>query len=385
MNNQPAKEEDRQHRDEMNLLEFPIGIIADRVPLDPTTGKEVNEIAFERTIIEHGQPKEQKWIARGDPNYGGLLRGSDLDAFTALMTQWGRSDFQHRIVSLGSIYSVLKTAGKSDQGANYKRFHRSIDRMYGLSIEAYNAIYDPKDQRRVPRFRFRLLSSDTLKSTSDSEMPRGLVHITEEFYSLVALGYLKFTDIERYWRLPTTYSRRLFQYLDKHRSRALRECNGTFEINGYLLAKKLGTLDQTLHLYKPWKIREVMGTHLDALIADNYLAGYRWKKEGKGGSAPVALEVTYTPGTQPPSWMRLLSDAEVEAIAFISRMLNEPENQAYVGRVVREIGVSKARGILGDVIARAEADPATHKGKLFTYLAEQQRPRHGTRQSSRYR
>jgi hypothetical protein len=372
MNKKLVREEEKPHRDEMHLLEFPMGVIADRVPIDPATGLETTEIIVERTITEQGQPRQQKWIARGDPNYGGLPRGFDLDVFTALMTQWGKSDFQHRIISLGSIYSILKMGGKSDQGGNYRRFHRAIDRLFGLSFEAQYSIWDPKAQHRIPRFRFKLLSSDVLKSTDGAEAPRGIVRVTEEFCHLIALGYLKCTDIERYWRLPTTYSRRLFQYLDKHRSRALRERAGRFEINGFLLAKKLGTLDQTIHSYRPAKLRDVMAPHLDALVADGYLAEYRWKREGRG-RAPVVLEAAYTPTAAKAPRDRVLSDAELAAILDISRLLGEPESQPYIGHVVREIGPAKARQILTDVIARSEADPKTHKGKLFTYLSEQQR------------
>jgi hypothetical protein len=74
----------------------------------------------------------------------------------------------------------------------------------------------------------------------------------------------------------------------------------------------------------------------------------------------------------------VLSDTELAAILDISRLLGEPESQPYIGHVVRAIGPVKARRILTKVIARAETDPRTHKGKLFTYLAEQRRrPRSG--------
>jgi hypothetical protein len=70
-----------------------------------------------------------------------------------------------------------------------------------------------------------------------------------------------------------------------------------------------------------------------------------------------------------------LSDEQIEAIFELGRMLGEPENRAYHGRIVRELGIPKTRRILSEVVARAETDPRTHKGKLFTHLAEQQRHR----------
>ena len=181
--------------------------------------------------------REQKWVVVGHPKYGGLPRGFDLDVYNAIMTLWSRSDFKHRIVSLGSAYQLLQMAGKSDAGLNYRRFHRAIDRLYGVMYEAYYAIYHPVTKERIPRFRFKFIADDTLKDLDEAARPRGLLHISDAFYTLVQQGYLKVTDMERYWRLPNTHTRRLFQYLDKHRARALRDEKGGFEINGYLPAE----------------------------------------------------------------------------------------------------------------------------------------------------
>jgi hypothetical protein len=86
MNEQLVRKEGGLHHDEMNLVEFPIGIIADRVPIDPATGAEHLEIRLERTITDDGQAKPQRWIVHGEPTHGGLPRGYDLDVFTAIMT-----------------------------------------------------------------------------------------------------------------------------------------------------------------------------------------------------------------------------------------------------------------------------------------------------------
>ena len=113
-----------------------------------------------------------------------------------------------------------------------------------------------------------------------------------------------------------------------------------------------------------------MRPHLDALKADGYLANHRWKKEGKG-RAPVYLEVTYTP--DPSQQHAPLSEREAETIVRLGRELGEPESRAYHERVVTELGTTRALAILGEVLARAEANPQTHRGKLFTYLAQQAR------------
>jgi hypothetical protein len=378
MNNELVRKEDRPHRDEMNLIEFPIGVVSERVPIDPSTGQEVRELVMQRTITDGGQMHEQKWVVRGHPDYGGLPRGFDLDVYNAIMTLWSRSDFQHRIISLGSIYQLLQMAGKSDQGGNYRRFHKAMDRLYGVMYEAHYAIYHPSMQQRLPRFRFKLLSSDTLKSFDETDRPRGLVRISEEFYMLVRQGYLKITDMDRYWRLPSTHARRIFQYLDKHRAHALRDQRGTFEINGYLLAKKLGTLDQTLQSYRPAKLRDIMAPSLDALKLDGYLLDYRWRKEGKGRSA-VRLHVVFAPDEAQEAPTQL-SKGEAAAVEEIGRLLDEPTNRFYHASVVRALGPATACRIARQVAQQAERRPmTTHKGRLFSFLAKKERER-STRQ-----
>jgi hypothetical protein len=93
----------------MNLIEFPIGLADRRVPIDPMTRTEIVEIRFDSFITEGGAHKDQHWVARGDR---GLPRGYDLDIFTAIMGEWSKSNFQNRLISLGSTYSILKTTGK---------------------------------------------------------------------------------------------------------------------------------------------------------------------------------------------------------------------------------------------------------------------------------
>ncbi len=203
-------------------------------------------------------------------------------------------------------------------------------------------------------------------------MPRGYVRLDADLQTLFQRGYLKLTDMERYWRLPTPYSRRLFQYLDKHRGRALRERGGCFTIGIYLLAKKLGTLDQTLQSYRPAKLRGILATHLDTLVSDGFLESYRFVKERGRQSEEVKhkLEVKYAPqeaNRQP------LPEREAAAVARIGLELRDALSRRYHETVVRELGAERALAIMRDVLARAEVDPKTHRGKLFTYLAQQAR------------
>ena len=88
---QRVKKEEKPHRDEMNLVEFPIGIIADRVPLDPNTKQEISELVLERKITDNGEVRLQKWIVYGPSKYGGLPRIAD-DLALAMASLRARTD-----------------------------------------------------------------------------------------------------------------------------------------------------------------------------------------------------------------------------------------------------------------------------------------------------
>ncbi len=169
-------------------------------------------------------------MVTGDPNYGGLPRGYDLDVLTALLTLWSRGNFQSQLLSVGSAYHLLQLTGRDITTRNYRRFNQALDRLYGVGIQTQYAIYDPSERRRWASFKFRVLTSVRLRHNDPESMPRGYVRLDTDLQILLQRGYLKLTDMERYWRLPTPHSRRMFQYLDKHRARALRERDGRFVI-----------------------------------------------------------------------------------------------------------------------------------------------------------
>jgi len=367
VNQHEVKHSEKPYRDEMNLVEFPIGAIAERVPIDPKTGQEHTEIKIERTITEGGERKQQSWTMRGDPGYGGLPRGYDLDVFTAIMAEWSRCDFKVDLIPLGSVYQLLQATGRRSRGEDYDRIELAMRRWFGASVETRNAIYDPNKKRRESRFTFRFFSSLSMRNIHIGDAPAGAVRTTPEFYALLAKGYLKFTNIERYWRLPSTYSRRLFQYLDKHRLRAVREREGAFTIDGYLLARRLGTFEQTLCNYKPAKLRDIMKPHFAALVTDGYLESCDWLEEA-GDRAPIRVRVIYTP--DPEQGPVPLSPTELEAVNRIMETLDESRLRAHHTHLVQRLGPERALEILGQAMAQSK-NPRTNPGRLFTWLCEQ--------------
>lgn len=351
------------HREEMNLIEHPIGIVSDRVPIDPLTGKEFTEIRFEQQISDNGNRVTKEWVVSGELGRGGLPRGFDLDVLTAIMVEWSRNNFEGHLVSLKSVYSILKTAGRNTNKQEYDRFEETMNRLYGVSFDTKYALYDPSQGRRMARMSFRLIQSWRFdrEERGSRSLLRGYVRVTEDFRRLVKTGYVKLTDTARYWRLPTTYTRQLFQYLDKHRYHAFRgDGRGSFRINSYLLLRKLGTLQQTVEKYRPAKVRSLLAPHLDALVKDGYLAAYSWHKRGK---AQIELEVLYVADSRSPV---AGDDREQRTAHYIAAELGEVEKVLLHRSFVRQVGIDTALELLQVAFERTreEGNPAAYYVRL---------------------
>src|SRR3954454_3058397 len=109
-------------RDEMNLAEFPIALLADYAPKGQKT------LYFKD---EHG-----RLTVTGSDAYG-LPTATDTDVIVALiyLTKL-RNDFRDVKVNF-SRYELIKLLNWIDEGKSYKRLQLSLNRWHGVSL-----IYD---------------------------------------------------------------------------------------------------------------------------------------------------------------------------------------------------------------------------------------------------
>ena len=364
------------HRDELNFVEHVLGIAGERVPKNKATGQEITSIRVERSIQDmNGLTVDGFWEVTGDPNHGGLPRGYDLDLFTAIMAVWGRGDARQRLISVGSLYKLLQLTGREPETRSYRRLRAGLDRLYGVSINAYATIYDPGAKAYRTRSKFRLFSSMVLDETPEGEFRRGMIRLSEEFFALLQLRYWKLTDAERYWRLPTTYTRQLFQYLDKHRYRDRELSFGL-----YHLAKRIGTADETLRLYKPAKLRDIMAPHFEALVDDGYLSGFRFgamgRKEGRGGAAVKVAFANWHPVAAPNPRLTLY---EMATINTLVAELKDERNRPFYEQRALELGAETLLELHEESTTYCTAHPGTDVTKHFAYMIEHRRSGDGRR------
>jgi Replication initiator protein A len=357
-------------RDELNFVEHVLGIAGERVPKIKETGQEITSIRVERSIQDmNGLTVDGFWEVTGDSNHGGLPRGYDLDLFTAIMAVWSRGDARQRLISVGSLYKLLQLTGRDAQTRSYRRLRAGLDRLYGVSINSYATIYDPTAKAYKTRSKFRLFSSMVLDETPEGELRRGMIRLSEEFFALLQLRYWKLTDAERYWRLPTTYTRQLFQYLDKHRYRGRELSFGL-----YHLAKRVGTADETLRLYKPAKLRDIMAPHFDTLVADGYLSGFRFgssgRSEGRVGAAVKVSFANWHPIAAPNPRLTLY---EMATINTLVAELQDEANRGFYEQRALELGAETLLELHEESTAYCTAHPGTNPTKHFNYMIEHRR------------
>jgi plasmid replication initiation protein len=355
------------NHEEMNLVEYPIGLISDRPPIDRQTKIEVKTFSWERWIsLPDGTRVLQQWKVTGSDEYG-LPRGFDFCVLFLLIQLWSEQGFVGKRVEAGSIYRLLTRLGLPDEGHSYKRVRDALDRLLGASYYTRYAIWDYKKKTYLPRLNFNLLSHisyDTEEILEDLGVcvPAGTVHFSDALVFLVRRGYFKPTDVERYWRLKTPYARRLFQFLDK------RRINGKVQrFDIYHLAKKLGTPDETLRRYKPSDIRRNFEPHLAVLSeVERYLEKYGWVRAGKR----TYLEVCYAGvATKRPT----LSEREQSLLDEIVDTFDEEGSRRYYERAIAEAGREKVRQTFEEVRAAWDAQRVKNPGALMVTLLEPER------------
>jgi hypothetical protein len=366
--------------EEMNLVEFPIGLIGDRPPRDPETGKEVKTFEWEKWIsLPGGERVKQQWTVTGSDKYG-LPRGFDFCVLFLMIQIWAEQGFRQKIVEIGSIYRMLKRMGLPDDPHYYNRIREALDRLIGTTYYTRFAVWNPRKRTYIPRLNFNILSRVQIDSFGHEEeieelgvcVPSGTVEFTDALLFLVKNGYFKPTDAGIYWSLPTPYSRRVFQFLDK------RRINGKVQrFDVFSFAKKLGTHDLTLKGYKPAHIRKTAEPHLSRLASEEYgyLERFAWPREGKR----TYLEVCYA-GDFPQE--RKLPDNAVRLVEEIVDAFDEEGSRRYYERIIAELGLERVRQLFADTKRAWSAGTIRNPGAYFISLAQPLRTAHTARRKT---
>jgi Replication initiator protein A len=200
-------------KDELNLAEFPIALLTDRVPSGQKTIEFQDQIYDERK----GQVITRRLVITASDKYG-LPTSKDDEVILGLIQLTKQAnDFTDRRVDFTRL-DLLKLLGWENTGQNYQRIVTSLCRWTGVFLYWENAWWDKQQQAWTTKG-FHIIESfeinDGRVSGGRSDLPPSRFTWNEVVFRSFQAGYLKGLDLDCYLGLTHPTSKRIYRFLDK--------------------------------------------------------------------------------------------------------------------------------------------------------------------------
>lgn len=229
-----ATASDNGWKDELNLAEFPIAALTDRVPNGQTT------LVFEDKLERRDEPPIVRRLTIMGTGKHGLPTSTDDEVLVGLIQLTKRrSNFTDPKVPF-SRYELIELLGWPQSGASYKRIEEALNRWVGVVLAYENAWWDNVEKSWVDET-FHVLDNVTLydrerrkkagkgklgakpapskrpkKSGAEGDpLPLSSFRWNEVIFQSFQSGNLKQLDLEFYLRLRLPTTKRMFRFLDK--------------------------------------------------------------------------------------------------------------------------------------------------------------------------
>jgi Replication initiator protein A len=194
-------------RDELNLAEFPLATLSNRV------SEKTETLEFSDRILDKGTRKsiERKLTITASEKYG-LPTALDDEVILALVQLSKIQGFRSKTVGY-TRYEILKILGWKDNGANYRRVKESLEKWLNVGLKYENAWWNPQEKTWMDES-FHLLERLTTPVDEKGNKTHSFVW-NEVVFESFRMGNLKSIDLGIYRRLKSPTAKRLFRLLDK--------------------------------------------------------------------------------------------------------------------------------------------------------------------------
>jgi hypothetical protein len=334
-------------RDEMNLAEFPIALIADRVP------------AGQKTL--YFEDKHGRLTVTGSDAYG-LPTAADTDVIVTLLYLTKlKNNFTDAKVNF-SKYELIKLLNWRDEGDSYKRLDQAFNRWAGVLL-VYDKCWWNNKTKRYASAKMHILESVVFAEpggrTRDgqSHLPLSTFAWNKTFLESCQADNLRQLDLEEYFSLRSAISKRLYRFLGK---RFYLQGEWSFDLNE-IAFERVGL--SRSYQGNAGKIKEKLQPAIDELEAIGFLS-------------PLSRDERYTRIDRGQWTIRLTRESPALAAPQPSALpATEPEPPPLVAELVR-------RGVTGKVAAELAQrhPPETIRAKIdvFDWLTEKQDKRLAT-------
>jgi len=217
-------------KDELNLAEFPIAALTDRVPDGQTT------LVFEDRLERRDSPPIVRRLTIMGTHKHGLPTSFDDEVLVGLIQLTKRrSNFTDPKVQF-SRYELIELLGWPQSGQSYRRIEEALHRWVGVLLMYENAWWDNAAKSWVDE-NFHVLDNVTLydrerrrlpaksrggkgervapSKPEKTPLPLSSFRWNEVIFQSFQSGNLKQLDLEFYLRLRLPTTKRLFRFLDK--------------------------------------------------------------------------------------------------------------------------------------------------------------------------
>jgi hypothetical protein len=211
-------------KDELNLAEFPLTALSDRV------GPGQTSLLFEDRVWDQGRGEmvTRKLRVAASDKYG-LPTAKDDEVVLGLVQLSKLHHFADRRVPF-MRYQLIQILGWRHEGKSYARLEESLHRWVGVTLYYENAWWDREERSWVDEA-FHILDNVTLYDRERIARRRAIVqdalplsHFTwnDVLFRSFRAGNLKSLDFEFFKGLHSAIAKRLYRFLDKrffHRRR----------------------------------------------------------------------------------------------------------------------------------------------------------------------
>lgn len=223
---------DNAFKDELNLAEFPIAALTDRIPNGQTT------LVFEDRLDQKEGPAIVRRLTIMAPSKHGLPAAVDDEVIVGLIQLTKRrNNFTDPKVAF-SRYELIELLGWPQTGPSYRRVEEALHRWVGVVLMYENAWWDNSAKSWVDE-NFHILENVTLYDRerrkragkaaakgaarpggrqADAEgdpLPLSSFRWNEVIFRSFQSGNLKQLDLEFYLKLRLPTTKRMFRFLDK--------------------------------------------------------------------------------------------------------------------------------------------------------------------------
>jgi hypothetical protein len=217
-------------KDELNLAEFPIAALTDRIPDGQTT------MVFEDRLERRDSPPIVRRLTITGTHKHGLPTSLDDEVLVGLIQLTKRrSNFTDQRVQF-SRYELIELLGWPQSGQSYRRIEEALHRWVGVVLMYENAWWDNAAKSWVDE-QFHVLDNVTLydrerwrtsarssksgkgdkagSRTDKPPLPLSSFRWNEVIFQSFQSGNLKQLDLEFYLKLRLPTTKRMYRFLDK--------------------------------------------------------------------------------------------------------------------------------------------------------------------------